>query len=195
MTGTIRLAVLALAGAAALVVAATASAHAVVSPPVALDKALQVFTLSVPTEEAGAATTKIELTVPSGFAIDSFAPPPPGWKQQVQATGSGQEAVIQKVTWTGGATPTGQDSVFSFDASTSGTKTYVFDVRQTYSNGKVVDWNGPESSDTPAPTVAARPSLGGGSSTLAIVGVALGGLALVVALGGLLVLGGGRELA
>jgi uncharacterized protein YcnI len=195
MTSRTRIRVLALAGGVALVVAAAASAHAVVSPPVALDKKLQVFTLSVPTEEAGATTTKIELTVPSGFAIDSFEPEP-GWKRQVQATDSGESAVVQKVTWTGGATPTGEDSVFRFNASTSGTKTYALDVRQTYSNGKVVDWNGSESSDTPVPTVEAVSSLaGGGSSTLTIVALALGGLALVLSVAGLLARAGGREIA
>ena len=50
------------------------------SPPVALDGELQQFTLSVPTEKEGATTTTIELTVPAGFAIDSFEPAP-GWKR------------------------------------------------------------------------------------------------------------------
>ena len=195
MRRTTRAGLLATAGATALVVAAAASAHAIVSPPVALDEKLQQFTLSVPTEKQGATTTTIELTVPSGFAIDSFEPAP-GWTQKVQTSGSGDSAVVQKVTWAGGATPTDQDSVFRFNASTSGAKTYVFEVRQTYSDGSVVDWNGSESSDTPAPSVEAVSSLGGGgSSTLTIVAVALGALALVVSVTGLLVRGGGRGLA
>jgi uncharacterized protein YcnI len=195
MTGRTRTGVLVLAGAFALVVAAAASAHAVVSPPVAEAKQLQQFTLSVPPEEEGAPTTRIELTVPAGFAIDSFEPAPAGWTRQVQATGSGEQAVVQKVIWTGGATPTAEDSVFRFNASTSGAETYSFDVKQTYSSGKVVDWSGAESSDTPAPTVDAVSSLGGGgSSTLSIVALALGVLALVVALAGLLARGG-REAA
>ena len=69
----------------ALIVAASASAHAELSPAVALAKAGQVFTLAVPTEKENAATTKIELTPPSGFAIDSFAPSP-GWTRQVKST-------------------------------------------------------------------------------------------------------------
>jgi uncharacterized protein YcnI len=189
-----RIGVLAAAGAAALVVTAAASAHAIVSPPVALDGKLQQFTLSVPTEEEGATTTKIELTVPSGFAIDSFEPTRRRWKRQVQAKGSGEDAVVQTVTWTGGHTPTDEDSVFRFNASTSAAKTYTFQVRQWYSNGKVVDWSGPESSDTPAPTVEAVSSLGaGGTSTLTIVAVVLGGLALLVAVAGLA--RGGRTIA
>ena len=51
---------------AALVVAASAAAHAHVSPPVALSKSGQVFTLAVPTEKEGKTTTKIVLTVPTG---------------------------------------------------------------------------------------------------------------------------------
>ena len=52
---------LAAAGAAALtlVLASVASAHAIMSPPVAKSKVAQQFTLSVPTEEAGATTTEI----------------------------------------------------------------------------------------------------------------------------------------
>ena len=101
------------------------------------------------------------------------------------------------MTWTGGHVPTGEDAVFGFAASTSGAKTYTFEVRQTYSDGQVVDWSGPESSDTPAPTISAVSSLpgGGGTSTLAIAAVALGALALILALAGLLVRGGGRPLA
>jgi uncharacterized protein YcnI len=187
--------VLALAGLAALVVAAAASAHAIVSPAVALDKKLQQFTLSVPTEKEGLTTTEIELTVPSGFAIDSFEPAPAGWKQQVQSTGSGDSAIVQKVTWTGGHVPTDEDAVFRFNASTSGAKTYTFDVRQTYSDGSVVEWTGPESSDTPAPTIAAVSSIGGGgSSTLAIVALAVGILALLVGIVALATRGG-RSLA
>ena len=188
---TARVALAVVAGAAgALVLAGGVWAHAIVSPPVAKAKALQQFTLSVPTEKENLTTTKIELVVPQGFAIDSFEPAPAGWKQQVQSTGSGEEAVVQKVTWTGGSVPTGQDAVFRFNASTSGSKTYTFDVRQTYSDGSLVDWNGTESSDTPAPKVEAIGSFGGSSSTLAIVALVVGGLGVLL---GLLALVGGRR--
>ena len=169
----------------------SAWAHAIVSPPVAKDNTLQQFTLSVPTEKDKLTTTTVELTVPAGFAIDSFEPAPPRWKQQVQTTGSGNSAVVQKVVWTGGSTPTGIDSVFRFNASTSGAKTYLFDVRQTYSDGSIVDWNGPESSDHPAPRVDAVSTLGGGgSSTLAIIALVVGAAGLLV---GLLALAAGRR--
>jgi len=147
---------------------------------------LQQFTLAVPTEEEDATTTEVELTVPDGFAIDSFEPSP-GWKRSEEATGSGEEKVIQKVTWSGGNVPTGEDSVFRFSATLDSSKTYTLAVRQTYSDGKVVDWTGSESSDTPAPRVEAVSSLGGGGTTLltiialivGIVGVVLGLAALL----------------
>lgn len=174
------------AAATALVITAGASAHAIVSPPVAKAKVLQQFTLSVPTEKENLTTTKVELTVPANFAIDSFEPPPAGWTQQTASTGSGENAVVQSITWTGGHTPTGQDAVFRFNASVTKSGTATFDVRQTYSDGSVVDWNGPESSDTPAPTVQALGSFGGGgSSTLGIAAIVLGAAALLIAVVGL----------
>src|SRR5262249_36789404 len=69
-----------------LATAGGAFAHAIVSPPVAKAQVLQQFTLAVPTEKEGTTTTKIELTVPAGFAIDSFEPAPAGWKQDVRST-------------------------------------------------------------------------------------------------------------
>ena len=188
--------VLFLAAAAALVVAADASAHAIMSPAVAKSKVLQQFTLSVPTEKSNLTTSKVELTVPSGFSIDSFEPPPAPWKMHVQSTGSEESAVVQKVTWTGGRTPTGLDSVFRFNASTADAKTYFFDVRQTYSDGSLVDWNASsESSDTPAPRIEALSSFAtGGASTLTIVALVLGAAGLVVAFVALFARAGGREL-
>ena len=179
----------------ALILAASAFAHAEVSPAVALTKHGQLFTLAVPTEKENATTTKVELTPPDGFAIDSFVPSP-GWTRNVKSTGSAEETKIEQVSWSGGSTPTLEDAVFQFLASADSAKTYSFKVRQTYSDGSVVDWSGPESSDTPAPQVEFKSSLGGGgSSTLAIVALVVGVLALVVALIGLFTGGGRRAVA
>jgi uncharacterized protein YcnI len=178
-----------------LVFTSSAFAHAHVSPPVSLAKETQSYTLAVPTEEEGKTTTKIVLTVPKGFSIDSFTPSP-GWTRQVQATGSGENAVIQKVTWSGGKVPTGEDSTFQFLAQPASSGTYTFQVQQTYSDGKVVNWSGPESSEDPSPTIEAKSSLGGGgSSTIAIIALALSGVAVVLALVGMLARGGRRQLA
>jgi uncharacterized protein YcnI len=179
----------------ALIVAASASAHAEVSPAVALAKAGQLFTLAVPTEKENATTTKIELTPPSGFSIDSFVPSA-GWKREVKSTGSGESTKIQQVIWSGGSVPTGEDAIFQFLGSSDAAKTYAFNVRQTYSDGSVVDWAGPESSDTPAPLVEMKTSFGGGgSNTLAIVALVVGALAALLALASLLSGSGRRSLA
>ena len=186
------LAVLAV-GAAALVAAGTASAHARVSPPVSLAKELQLYSLAVPTEKANLTTKKIVLTVPTGFGIDSFVPSP-GWTQQLQQTGSGDSAVIQKVTWTGGNVPTGDDSLFQFLAQPAKSGKYTFQVEQTYSDGSIVNWSGSESSAAPAPSIEAKSSLGGGgSSLLSIIGVVLAVVALVLAGAALLARGGGAD--
>jgi uncharacterized protein YcnI len=178
--------------AAALVYASVASAHAHVSPPIVVSGESQVFTLAVPTEEENASTTKVELTPPEGFSIDSFIPTA-GWKRNVEQTGSGEDAAITKVTWDGGSVPTGEATGFQFLGSADSSTTYTFGIRQTYSDGSVVNWNGAESSDTPAATIEATSSFGGGggSSTLAIValvvgavGVVLGGVALAARSGG-----------
>ena len=66
---------------AALVLPAVASAHARVSPAVGVAKTLELYTLAVPTEKEGAATTQVEFTPPQGFSIDSFVPSP-GWKRR-----------------------------------------------------------------------------------------------------------------
>jgi uncharacterized protein YcnI len=178
------------AGVGGLVFAATAYAHARISPPVSVAGKLQLYSLAVPTEKSGATTTSIVMTVPSGFGIDSFVPPPPGWHQTQQQTGSGDNAVIQKVTWTGGHTPTGEDSLFQFLAQPASTGTYSFTVQQTYSDGSIVDWSGSESSAAPAPTIDVASSLGGGGvSVITIIALILGALGLVA--GGFALAGGG----
>jgi uncharacterized protein YcnI len=190
-----RFAILLMATGSGLALAGSALGHAEVSPSVVLANTGQVLTLAVPTEHESAVTTKIELTLPTGFSVDSFAAAR-GWKREVQSTGSGEEATIQKVTWSGGKVPHEEASMFQFLASTAAAKTYTFKVRQTYSDGTVVDWSGPESSDTPAPTIEAKSSLGGGGGkTLGIVALALSVLALVVAVAGLVGKSGRRTLA
>jgi uncharacterized protein YcnI len=181
-----------IAGALALVAAlpAGASAHARISPAVSVPGQLQLYSLAVPTEKSGVTTSNIVLTVPNGFGIDSFVPPAPGWHMHVQQTGSGDNAVVTKVTWTGGDTPTGEDSLFQFLAQPASAKTYIFGVEQTYSDGSIVNWAGSESSDAPAPTIEVSSSLGGGGvSVLTIVALIIGALGLLA--GGFALLSGG----
>ena len=186
----------ALAGSAAMLMPAVASAHARVSPAVSLSGKLQLYSLAVPTEKSGLTTTNLVMTVPSGIGIDSFVPPSPPWHVQLAQTGSGDNAVVTKVTLTGGDTPTGEDTLFQFLAQPASAKTYTFQVQQTYSDGSIVNWAGSESSAYPAPTIEAVSSLGGsGVSLLTIIALVVGVLGLLA--GGFALIGGsrGRELA
>jgi uncharacterized protein YcnI len=186
MQVTSRLAVLGAAAGVALVLVGAASAHARMNPAISLANKLQLYSLAIPTEKANATTVKIVLTLPKNFSIDSFVPSP-GWHRVLQQTGSGDNAVVQKVTWSGGDVPSGEDSLFQFLAQPAKAGTYTFEVEQTYSDGSIVDWNGPETAAAPAPTIDVVNSVGGGgTSTLTIValivgavGILLGGLALV----------------
>jgi uncharacterized protein YcnI len=178
------------AGAAGLVLAAVlvwtpaALAHASISPPVAKTGVLQQFTLAVPTEKANATTTRIELTVPVGVAIDSFEAAP-GWTRQ--QVGHGGPLSPLTIRWTGGRVPTDDDAVFHFQGTlTGGSKDYVFQVRQTYSDGSVVDWNGPESSDSPSPVVEGSSLSGGPSILLVIAALVVGAVGVVIGVIGLL---------
>ena len=180
-------------GALTLLLPALAAAHATVSPAVSLAKQLQYYTLAVPTEKSGATTTQVAVTFPAGFGVDSFAPPPAGWRMQVAQSGSGAGATITRATFTGGRTPTGEDSAFAFLAQPQSSGTYRFTVTQTYSDGSIVNWTGPETGDSPAPTIRAVDSLGGGgTSALTYVALILGVLGLLAAGLALASGGGGR---
>ena len=174
-----RLGVLTCAGVVALVAAAAASAHARISPAISLSDKLQLYSLAIPTEKTNASTTKIVLSLPTGFSIDSFVPSP-GWKRVERSTGSGENAVVTQVTWTGGHVPTEEDSLFQFLAQPAAPGTYTFHVQQTYSDGSIVDWAGPESSAAPAPTIDVVSSVAAGTSTLTIVALVVGALGLLL---------------
>ena len=190
-------AAVALVAIASLVAAVSASAHAHISPPVALANAGQLYSLAVPTEKETAKTTKVVLTVPDGFSIDSFVPSP-GWKRDVQQTGSGENTVVSE----GDLDRRSRQAAFrprrTRSSSSSARRARPRRTRSPSSRptptGRWSTGQGPESSDTPAPTVEAKSSLGGGgsSSTLTIVALVVGAVGVV--LGGLaLVAGGGKR--
>jgi len=190
-TGRLAFAALVLGG-VALWLPAMASAHARISPAVSEAGKLQLYSLAVPTEKDGLTTSRLVMTVPSGFGIDSFVAPSSPWHVQLAQTGSGEDAVVTKVTLSGGSTPTGQDTLFQFLAQPASAKTYTFQVQQTYSDGSIVNWAGSESSEAPAPTIDAVSSLGGGGvSVLTIIALMVGVLGLLA--GGFALLGGSRE--
>jgi uncharacterized protein YcnI len=177
--------VLTLCALGALTIASNAFAHAGISPPVVVAKKGQEFTITVPTEGAGHTTSTVEVTPPDGFTVFGFADAP-GWKRDVQQTGTGEDAVVQKITWSGGSVPEGEYGAFHFTGMADSSGTLAWKVRQTYSDGEVADWSGPEGSDEPAPVLEAVSSLGGdSSSTWSIVALIVAAVALLLAIGGL----------
>ena len=118
----------------------------------------------------------LEVLAESGFEVDSFEPSP-GWTRSEDPN---------RYIWSRGRVPTGEDAVFRFNASLDSSKRYMFKVRQGYSDGSTVDWNGPESSDTPAPLVDGVSSLGGGgTTTLTIVALIVGAVGVLLGIAGL----------
>ncbi len=134
----------------------------------------------MPTEKEGATTTKIVLTVPAGFSIDSFVAAP-GWKRERPADRLRRGHGVQKVTWTGGDVPTEEDSFFQFLGEPSSAKTYTFTVAADATPTARSSTGRARSRPTrPAPTVEAKSSLGGGgSSTLTIVALVVGAIGVV----------------
>ena len=176
---------------AALALAPSAFAHAELFPQTVPSGDGQLLQLAVPNEKDSASTTEIQLTIPSGFDLESVAAVP-GWTASVSGrkTTNGETSGGNAVTWKGklsGSTL----AVLPFTGVPKNDGEYVFTVRQTYSDGSVVEWSGAESSDTPAARIAATSATasGGGSSsskTIAIVALVVGALGLAVGGAGLL---------
>ena len=165
---------------AVLVAAATASAHSSISPPVAQAKTLQAFTLELQAEKESVKTVRVEITVPDGFAIETF-PASPGWTRKVTEAGSGEGTHVTRVVWTGAEPTPRDDPVFHFTGTLQHEGTFAVKVRQVYADGTLTDWTGQAGSEQPAAYIRAVKTIGGGgTSTLAVISVALAAVALLV---------------
>ncbi|HEY3613423.1 MAG TPA: DUF1775 domain-containing protein [Gaiellales bacterium] len=177
---------------AALALAPSAFAHAELFPNVIPSGDGYLLNLAVPNEKENASTTEIELTIPSGFDLEHVAPVQ-GWTATVsgQKVQNGEKEGGDSVTWKGKLSGTGL-AVLPFTGVPKNDGEYAFTVRQTYSDGSVVEWSGAESSDTPAARIEATSdaSSGGGGSgsskTIAIIALVVGALGLAVGGAGLL---------
>src|SRR5512133_430574 len=109
---------------AALVVAPAAYAHAEVTPTTITVNEPELLTLHGPCESAKAATVRIQVTAVPGLELSGTT------------------------TWTGRSRGLVQ---LSFTARAVKAGDYPLHVRQVYSDGAVVNWAGPESSNAPAP--------------------------------------------
>ena len=156
-----------------LALPAVATAHVTVQPtsvPAGGEDTRLV--VRVPNELDNASTVKVDLQLPPGFASVSYEPSP-GWSVKVTKAklakpvhtddGDITEGVT-RITWTGdgkqGSIPPGAYKDFPLSVLVPGKAgdTLTFKALQTYSNGKIVRWIGPEGSDEPAPTVSVTSS-------------------------------------
>jgi uncharacterized protein YcnI len=159
---------IALVVALAVAIPATADAHVTLQPSSAAAGGYTRLDVRVPNETADADTTKVEVEFPDGFASASYEPTP-GWTVKVTRiklaqpikTDDGEIAEqVSTITWTGhgsqGKIPPGAFEDFGLSVQVPGKPgdTLTFKALQTYSNGEVVRWIGPEGADKPAPTVS-----------------------------------------
>jgi uncharacterized protein YcnI len=198
---------------ALLALAPLAAAHVTVNPPQAPAGAFVVLDLRVPNESESASTTKVDVLLPPGFVSAAYEPVP-GWSvhvtkqklaQPVQTDDGEVTQRVARITWTatGAGLAPGQfvDFPISVEIPGKAGNTLTFKAVQTYSNGDVVRWIGPESADDPAPrlevtapasdgqgaaeSAAQSDSDGDGSSTKEDLALGFGLAGLVVALGAL----------
>jgi periplasmic copper chaperone A len=148
----------------ALLVTPVAAAHVTVNPGEWEAGGFARFAVRVPNEQANADTTEVTVQFPESVISASFQPVP-GWKRTVEMAtldepvevfGEQVTERIASVTWSSGTIAPGEFQEFgvSFQVPETPGEELVFPSLQTYSNGEVVRWIGPEDSDTPAPIVA-----------------------------------------
>jgi uncharacterized protein YcnI len=155
--------------AAALLMPSIAQAHVTLQPDEVPAGGFTRLDVRVPNEQDGAATTKVEVEMPTGFAFASYEPVQ-GWTttvrtekldQPIQTDDGEIDTQVKTITWTADSSSTGiqpgqfQDFGLSVGLPASGKPGDVltFPAIQTYDNGDVVRWIGDPDSDEPAPQV------------------------------------------
>ena len=153
--------------AVALVIPAAAQAHVTLQPKTATAGGYTRLDVRVPNERDDAATAKVEVQFPDGFASASYEPVP-GWSVEVTRgklvtpiqTDDGEVTEgVKRITWTADserdAIPPGAFQDFGLSLRMPDKPgDLTFKALQTYSGGEVVRWIGAEDSDNPAPIVS-----------------------------------------
>ena len=170
--------VAAIVAAATLALPAAASAHVTVQPSTAPADGFARLDVRVPNERDDAGTVKVDLQLPPGFAFVSYEPRP-GWKVTTKRVkldepievegGFSVDEGIGQITWTGegpqGVIEPGQFVDFGLSLrmpkGEAGDK-LTFKALQTYDDGDVVRWIGPEDGEEPAPVVTLTGAATGG---------------------------------
>jgi uncharacterized protein len=156
-----------LAIAALLLAPAAADAHVLIVPDTVRPGQELRLDVRVPNERDDAATTKVEVQLPKGFA-EAAVQPVPGWSVNithvklnppVQTDDGPITEGVGRITWTAKSAadgiPVGGFQDFGLEVLIPGQigSSLTFKALQTYSNGTIVRWIGGKDSDTPAPTV------------------------------------------
>ena len=123
-----------------MLVAPIASAHVVVKPAQVPTGSFESFSVGVPNEK-DIPTTSLRLVMPDGLQYVS-AKLAPGWKVDITKTGTGEDAKVTEITWSGNEIPAGfrDDFVFSAKVPDSATD-LTWKAYQTYQDGTVVAWD------------------------------------------------------
>ncbi|MEV6022065.1 YcnI family protein [Streptomyces sp. NPDC052036] len=177
--------VAALTAGGVLAAAGAAFAHVTVHPESYAKGATDgVLTFRVPNEEDTAATTKVQVFLPTDHPVlGVLVTPEDGWTAQVTTTklktpvktddGNITDAVSE-ITWTGGRIRHGQYQDFhvAFGQLPDDTDQLTFKTLQTYSDGNVVRWieetpKGGDEPENPAPVLSltAKGTAEGSTST------------------------------
>lgn len=134
----------------------TALAHVEVTPNQGKAGTVQKYVVSVPSEK-NINTTEVKLEFPEGVTIETISPLS-GWTSSYHSADvGGAQSIVWKAT-SGGIKP--QESVdFIFVAKNPNQPGQIhWDATQTYQDGSVVHWNGPEGSDYPASVTTIAPA-------------------------------------
>lgn len=152
-----------LVAALAILVPATASAHAVVFPRRSTHGAYEKYVLRVPNEK-DIPTTRIEIRFPAGLRVVSFGDVA-GW--QLEEIRDSANAVIG-AAWTGSLPPE-RFVEFPFVAvNPKDDAQLVWPAYQTYASGERVEWTGPADGEHPASTTAIAASADANGGRLSI---------------------------
>ncbi|GGH86109.1 uncharacterized protein YcnI [Pullulanibacillus pueri] len=129
-------------------ISGVASAHVKVQPYEVAPDSFEKFTVRVPTEK-DIPTTKVRVVISNSVDVSSFQPKT-GWTYETKTNADGK---ITEVTWTAdgkGLLPAQFDEFNVMAHVNKDAKTITWKAYQTYSDGSVVKWIGPEDSEYPA---------------------------------------------
>ncbi|HLM76888.1 MAG TPA: YcnI family protein [Rubrobacteraceae bacterium] len=131
-----------------LAAAGVAWAHVRILPEEVPADNFEVFTVRVPTEK-DIPTTEVRVEVPEGFTV-SRVQPMPSWDYELEE----EAGAVRAITWSGGEIGATEFQQFDVQGKTPEEPgEYPWRAFQTYDDGSLVEWVGPEDSEEPASVV------------------------------------------